>query len=146
MPADDDTTITKVEDETEAETPRAAADGRDRSLDQVILDYLAAQRGKAHLVLRSTGDHDFVYGQGASIRILAVDSHASSPQVGVKVAVLFKSTAEPRRVVLAEGETDQGGEFSVQATLPAFNGGTSAIVITASSALGGSEIKHLVHR
>lgn len=142
---DEDTSITRVEGET-AEAPAAEAESRDRTLDQVILDYLEAQRGKAHLVLRSIGDHDFVYAQSALIRIAAVDSHASSPQVGVKVAVLFKSTAEPRRLVLAEGETDAAGEFSVHTTLPAFNGGTSAIVITALSPLGGSEIKHLVHR
>jgi hypothetical protein len=144
-PADEDTTITKIEEEVAATSP-PAAEGRDRTLDQVILDYLEAQRGRAHLVLRATGDHDFAYGQAATIRIVAVDSHSSAPQAGVRVSVLFKSTAEPRRLVLSEGETDSAGEFSVQTTLPAFNGGTSAIVITAASNLGGSEIKHLVHR
>lgn len=141
--ADEDTTITRVEDESALQLP---PETRDRTLDQVILDYLEAQRGKAHLVLRAAGDHDFVYGQPAAVRVVAVDSHSNSPQPGVKVAVLFKSTAEPRRLVLAEGETDGAGEFSTETTLPPFNGGTSAVVITASSPIGGTEIKHLVHR
>ena len=98
-------------------------------------------------MLRATGDQDFVYGQdGSSARSSAVDSHSNSPQAGVQVTVLFKSTAEPRRLVLAEGETDADGDVHGRAELPPFNGGTSAVVITAHSDLGQSEIKHLVHR
>ena len=116
------------------------------SLDEVILDYLKAQRGRAHLILSSSGEQDFVYGADTEIRIVAVDSQDNAPQPGVKVNVLFKSTAEPRRLQVAEGETDANGVFVAQATLPEFNGGTSAVVVTAESVLGQSEIKHLVHR
>lgn len=123
-----------------------AADGAEPSLDEVILDYLKAQRGRAHLILSSSGERDFVYGSQTEIRIVAVDSQDSAPQAGVKVSVLFKSTAEPRRLQMAEGETDANGVFVAQATLPEFNGGTSAVVVSAESDLGQSEIKHLVHR
>lgn len=116
------------------------------SLDEVILDYLKAQQGKAHLILSSSGERDFVYGSETEIRIVAVDSQENAPQAGVKVTVLFKSTAEPRRLQLAEGETDANGVFLAQSTLPDFNGGTSAVVVTAEGDLGQSEIKHLVHR
>ncbi len=116
------------------------------SLDEVILDYLKAQRGRAHLILSSSGEQDFVYGADTEIRIVAVDSQDNAPQSGVKVNVLFKSTAEPRRFQVAEGETDTNGVFVAHATLPEFNGGTSAVVVTAESDLGQSEIKHLVHR
>ncbi len=116
------------------------------SLDEVILDYLEAQRGKAHLILSSSGERDFVYGSETEIRIVAVDSQENAPQAGVKVTVLFKSTAEPRRLQLAEGETDANGVFLARSSLPEFNGGTSAVVVTAESDLGQSEIKHLVHR
>jgi hypothetical protein len=122
------------------------ASGGEPTLDQVILDYLAAQRGRAHLVLKTVGDHDFAYGEKAEITISAVDSESRTAQQGVRIVVLFKSTSEPRRLVLAEGETDEGGMFSSRARLPEFSGGTSAVVITAESELGASEIKHLVHR
>ena len=123
-----------------------APPAQEPSLDEVILDYLKAQRGKAHLILSSSGEKDFVYGSETAIRIVAVDSQENVPQPGVRVTVLFKSTAEPRRLQLAEGETDANGVFLAQSTLPEFNGGTSAVVVTAESNLGQSEIKHLVHR
>jgi hypothetical protein len=141
---EDDTSVAKGETQ-----PPPSADTTkepDRSLDQVILDYLEAQRAKAHLVLRAAGESDFVYGETARLRVVAVDSQDNNPQEGVRVAVLFKSTAEPRRLLLAEGETDDTGVFTVETQLPPFNGGTSAVVITAHSGLGQSEIKHLVHR
>lgn len=116
------------------------------SLDEVILEYLKAQRGKAHLILSSSVKSEFVYGNTTEVRVVAVDSQDSAPQGGVQVSVLFKSTAEPRRLQLAEGETDANGVFTATTTLPEFNGGTSAVVVTAESSLGQSEIKHLVHR
>lgn len=124
---------------TEAEAP-------ERSLDQVILDYLAAQRGRAHLVLRSAAGQDFLYGENAEVQIVAVDSHSNQPQPEVRVTVLFKSTADPRRVLMAEGTTNDDGEFAANVDIPPYNGGTSAVVITGESSLGQSEIKHLVHR
>ena len=137
--ADDDTTITS--------RPSSAGPSSDEpTLDEVILSYLEAQRERAHLVLRSAGDNDFVYGRAAAFRITAVESHSNTPVAEVRVTVLFKSTSEPRRLVLAEGETDGDGVFAAEAQLPSFNGGTSAVVITAESDLGQSEIKHLVHR
>jgi len=151
---DDETDLASEDDDTctsrdglEAGSPDPVPDtGDEQTLDQVILDYLAAQRGRAHLVLHAVNAHDFVYGHEAEIAISAVDSEAQAAQVGVQITVLFKSTSEPRRLVLAEGETDEGGLFSAAAPLPDFSGGTSAVVITAESELGQSEIKHLVHR
>jgi hypothetical protein len=136
--AADDTTITHRDVESEKHD--------EPSLDQVILDYLEAQRDRAHLILRAVIEHDFAYASPAPIRVLAVDSVEHAPQPGVHVSVLFKSTAEPRRLVLADGETGENGEFSAEAEMPDFAGGTSAVVITAESDLGRSEMKHLVHK
>ncbi len=145
---DDDTNISRDGDigPLVAEEPAGEDGGDEPTLDQVILDYLAAQRGRAHLVLRAAGKHDFVYGSDAEISISAVDSQSNTPQAGVRITVLFKSTSEPRRLVLAEGETDDDGAFVATESLPEFSGGTSAVVITAESDFGQSEIKHLVHR
>ncbi|MCD4750983.1 MAG: hypothetical protein K8R59_16540 [Thermoanaerobaculales bacterium] len=135
------------QDGAEAATILGTAEGAaGPSLDEVILEYLKAQRGKAHLILNSGGDQDFVYGATTEVRVVAVDSQDRAPQPGVQVSVLFKSTAEPRRLQLAGGETDANGVFAAPAALPEFNGGTSAVVVTAESDLGQSEIKHLVHR
>jgi hypothetical protein len=144
---DDDTNISRDRPRTDGAAEDAEPDAAEEpTLDQVILDYLAAQRGRAHLVLRAINSHDFVYGESAEISISAVDSDSQTAQVGVQITVLFKSTSEPRRLVLAEGTTDDDGRFTASAPLPEFSGGTSAVVITAESELGQSEIKHLVHR
>jgi hypothetical protein len=150
LPVDenDDTSVSR-DHHGPAETsdpPRGEPAAGEPTLDRVILDYLAAQRGRAHLVLRALNSHDFVYGEQAEISISAVDSESHTAQSGVRITVLFKSTSEPRRLVLAEGSTDGDGVFTASAPLPAFSGGTSAVVITAESDLGQSEIKHLVHR
>jgi len=139
---EDDTSVVIAAQSAPAETQRE----NEPSLDQVIINYLESQKGKAHLILRATGDTDFVFGETARLRVVAVDSHNNDRQAGVQVAVLFKSTAEPRRLLLAEGETDPEGVFAVEAQMPPFNGGTSAVVITGHSQLGQSEIKRLVHR
>lgn len=148
--ADDDTTITHRDPKParvpETETEPEPDTSEEPSLDQVILDYLESQRDQAHLLLRASIDHDFAYAGVAPISILAVDSIGQMPQAGVKVSVLFKSTAEPRRLLLAEGETGKDGTFSAEAHVPAFANGTSAVVITAESDLGRSEMKHLVHK
>ncbi len=121
-------------------------DGKDRSLDQVILDYLEAQRGQAHLVLRRGAEQDFVYGETGQVRVCAFESSANAPLEGVRITVLFKSTAEPRRMLLAEGATDSSGNYAIDTRLPDFNGGTSAVVITGQSDIGVAEIKHLVRK
>jgi hypothetical protein len=137
----DDTTTTRGR-----QPVRRATGQSEPSLDQVILDYLEAQRQRAHLILRAAEEHHFVYGNPATITVVAEDSTNHAPLEGVTVSAIFKSTTEPRRLVLAEGPTDARGRFTADATMPPFSGGTSAVVITAESALGRSEMKHLVHR
>ena len=137
---EDDTTINSKE----ARRPAAAID--ESSLDQVILDYLEAQRERAHLILRAGAEHQFYYDRPATVTVTSEDSIAHKAVPGVNVSVLFKSTAEPRRLVLAEGQTDAAGRFAAELILPTFAGGTSAVVITAESDLGQSEMKYIVHR
>ena len=135
------------EDDTTIARPRLdAAPASDISLDQVIVDYLQAQRGRAHLVLQASREHDFSYGARARVAIVALESQTNAPMQGVEVSVSFKSTTEPHRLVLAEGVTGADGRFSGEIVLPAYNGGTSAVIVSAQSRLGSSEIKHLVHR
>ena len=136
----DDTTATS------GEIQKSATPTDEPSLDQVILDYLEAQRGRAHLTLRAGGEHEFSYEAETQVSVIAEDSLAHNAQAGVRVVVLFKSTAEPRRLVLAEGVTDPAGRFDIEINIPPFAGGTSAIVITAESELGQSEMKHIVHK
>jgi len=127
-------------------SPLVPSQGEDRTLDQVILEYLEAQKEQAHLVLRSAENEDFIYGAEVTVRVVALNSRSDEPEGGVRISVVFKSTAEPRRLLLAEGVTDDEGAFEAVAQLPDFNGGTSAVVVAAEGRLGQAEMKHLVHR
>jgi hypothetical protein len=138
--AEDDTAV------SESRPSAMQAAFSSKTLDEVILDYLEAQKAQAHLLLRAEGDEDFVYGQPAKVGVLALRSSDNEPVAEARITVLFKSTAEPRRLVLAEGLTGPDGRFVKTVVLPPFNGGTSAVVVTAEAPLGQSEIKHLVHR
>jgi len=143
---DADDTAVSGEDAPSAPPAEVGEASVEKSLDEVILEYLEAQKAQAHLVLRARGEEDFVYGKNARIGVVALNSNDNEPIPEVRIMVLFKSTAEPRRLVLAEGLTGPDGQFSEAITLPKFNGGTSAVVVTAEADLGQSEIKHLVHR
>ena len=138
---DDETVVSR---KTAAAVVEKPADGR--SLDQVILDYLEAQKNQDHLVLKATPSSEFIYGSEISVEIRAARSRSEEPVAGAQIQIIFKSTGEPHRLVLAEGRTGDDGRFRAAMTLPAFNGGTSALVITADSEIGPAEIKHLVHR
>jgi hypothetical protein len=141
-----DEEVSSEDDTTLARPAKAAPEASELSLDQVIVDYLQAQRGRAHLVLRPGREHDFAYGAEVAVDIVALDSQTNSPVAGASISVIFKSTAEPNRVLLAQGATGVDGHYRGQVVLPAYNGGTSAVVVAAQSELGTSEIKHLVHR
>jgi hypothetical protein len=135
-------------DETAISRPAAVQteSGSERSLDQVILDYLEAQKNQDHLVLKAAAVQEFVYGTEVPVEVRTARSKSDEPVAGAQIQVVFKSTGEPHRLVLAEGTTDERGRFQAMVQLPPFNGGTSAVVITAESTAGRSEIKHLVHR
>ncbi len=140
--------VASESDDTAVSTarPLVGTEGEDRTLDQVILEYLEAQKEQAHLVLRAAEGEDFVYGAEVSLHVVALNSRSDQPEAGVRISVVFKSTAEPRRLLLAEGVTDDEGAFEASAQLPEFNGGTSAVVVAAEGRLGQAEMKHLVHR
>ena len=141
-----DEEVSSEDDTTMVKPSPAAPAASELSLDQVIVDYLQAQRGRAHLMLRPVREHDFVYGCTVPVEMVAIDSQTSSPVADAEIVVLFKSTAEPHRQLLAQGATGPDGVFRGEVVLPEYNGGTSAIVVSAQSELGTSEIKHLVHR
>ena len=135
----------------ELEPPPAAApaaaevapgDG-DRTLDQVILDYLTLEAGQEQLVLASQGDADFKLGGRAALRLRATSSKSGHPVAGAQVTVKMISTIwHPR--TLAAGETDQDGNLALEVEIPSLEDGVAALIITAASRIGNAELKHLL--
>jgi hypothetical protein len=115
----------------------------ERTLDQVILEYLTSEADQEQLVLMLEGERDLALGQRAELVLRTSSSRTGSPVGGAQVAVRLISTiAEP--TVLAKGRTDEAGTARLTLDIPQIGRGTSALIISAASAIGRAELKHLL--
>lgn len=121
--------------------PRPAAP--ERTLDQVILEYLTSEADQEQLVLLLEGERDLALGQRATLVLRASSSKTGQPVADTQISVRMISTvAEPR--ILASGRTDGQGVLSLGFEIPQVGRGTSALIINAVSAIGRAELKHLL--
>lgn len=115
----------------------------ERTLDQVILEYLTSEADQEQLVLMLEEERDLALGSRATLVLRASSSKSGQPMVGAQVSVRMISTVlEPR--VLATGRTDDRGLLTLGFDIPQVNRGTSALIINAVSAIGRAELKHLL--
>ena len=117
----------------------------DKTLDQVIIDYLASEAESEHLELSLLGNADFIAGAPVELRVATKKSLSQSPIAAVPVEVKVISTVEAPRVIF-KGKTAADGTAVIRCVVPAFKEGTAAVIISAQSALGNDEIKQLVKR
>lgn len=131
--------------ETVARTVPPAHSGPavERTLDQVILEYLTSEADQEQLVLMLEGERELALGQRADLVLRTSSSRDGNPVGGAQVAVRLISTiAEPK--VLATGRTDEAGTARLTLDIPQIGRGTSALIISAASAIGRAELKHLL--
>ena len=120
--------------------PRPA---RERTLDQVILEYLTNEADQEQLVLMIEDERNLSFGEMATLVLRASSSKSGAPVVGTQVSVRMISTvAEPR--VLASGRADDQGLASLSFEIPQLGRGTAALIISAVSSIGRAELKHLL--
>ena len=121
--------------------PRSAT--RERTLDQVILEYLTNEADQEQLVLMIEEERNLGFGQQASLVLRASSSKSGAPVLGTQVSVRMISTVnEPR--ILASGRADDQGQVSLAFEIPQVGRGTAALIITAVSSIGRAELKHLL--
>lgn len=120
-------------------------DSGSRSLDQVILDYLASEAESEHLELSLVNTVDFIAGMPFELRVTACRSLSQKPISDAMIEVKMISTVEPPRV-LFRGATDENGTTVIRATIPPLAEGTAAVIVSAQSELGNDELKQLVKR
>lgn len=125
-----------------AEEAAAVAD-TDRTLDQVILEYLTSEADQDQLVLLVDGEEEVKLGAGAELSVRTSSSKSGRPVAGARVQVRMISTVSDPRI-LASGETDDEGGLELTFDVPKLDRGTAALIISAASALGDAEIKHLL--
>jgi len=127
----------------EGEAP--AAVGEEKTLDQVIIDYLASEAESEHLELSLLNQADFTAGTPVEVRVAARKSLSQSPIAAAAIEVKVISTVEPPRVIF-RGKTAADGTAVVRCTVPTFHEGTAAVIISAQSEIGNDEVKQLVKR
>ena len=113
------------------------------SLDQVILDYLNSEAEQEQLVLVMDVEEELQLGSQAELTLSARSSISSSPIAGVEVAARLISTVDGP-ATLGVGTTDAAGQLRLTINVPALRQGTAALIISATSELGGAEIKQLL--
>lgn len=115
----------------------------ERTLDQVILEYLTNEADQEQLVLLLDEDAKLGLGQRAELVLRTSSSKSGNPVSGAQISIRMISTvAEPR--VLAAGRTDDRGLLPLAFDIPQVGRGTSALIITAASSIGRAELKHLL--
>lgn len=123
--------------------PPPSAATRERTLDQVILEYLTNEADQEQLVLLLEEESDLALGRQARLVLRTRSSKSGMPVVGAQVSVRMISTvSEPR--MLATGRTDDMGLSSLSFDIPAIGRGTAALIITAVGNIGRAELKHLL--
>jgi hypothetical protein len=122
----------------------AAADD-EKTLDQVIIDYLVSEAESEHLELALLNQVEFFAGSAIELRVAARKSLSQTPIPAAAIEVKVISTIEPPRVIF-RGKTAADGSAVVRCTIPSFREGTAAVIISAQSPIGNDEVKQLVKR
>ncbi|MFL6248334.1 MAG: hypothetical protein ACJ74H_20080 [Thermoanaerobaculia bacterium] len=117
----------------------------EKTLDQVIIDYLASEAESEHLELALLDQIDFFAGSPIEMRVAARKSLSQAPIPAAAIEVKVISTVEPPRVIF-RGKTAADGTTVIRCNIPAFRDGTAAVIISAQSPIGSDEVKQLVKR
>lgn len=114
-----------------------------RTLDQVILEYLTSEAEQEQLLLMMDDDVEIRAGSKVELTLRARSSKSGEPIEGADVNVKMISTFGGPRI-LGAGQTDEEGMVSIPVEIPTVDRGTAAMIITAESAIGQQELKHLL--
>jgi hypothetical protein len=117
----------------------------EKTLDQVIIDYLASEAESEHLELSLLSQTDFFAGTPLELRVAARKSLSQAPIAAAAIEVKVISTIEPPRVIF-RGKTAGDGTTVIRCNIPSFREGTAAVIISAHSPIGNDEVKQLVKR
>lgn len=129
-------------------SPRRSSDSArvsgDRTLDQVILDYLASEGSPEQIDLTFSPAPEFVSGGRVNVRLRAELALSRRPVAGASVQIRVLSTAKP--IPVFAGVTGADGGCDVAFVMPSIPPGTAAAVVRLTSSAGSTEIQYPVRR
>jgi len=130
-----------------AEPPRktpASASGP-KTLDQVIVEYLASEAASERLELSIMAGGEFVSGASVPLTVIASTSITRKALAGAQVTIRVVSTGGPPQI-LFRGVTGNDGMVKTSCTLPDVGAGNAALIIVGFSPIGSSETKYLIRK
>jgi hypothetical protein len=124
-----------------SDAPRSAGD---RTLDQVILDYLAAEGSPEQIDLTFSPTPEFVAGRRIDVRLRAELALSRRPVAGASVQIRVLSAARP--VPVFQGRTGPDGACAIAFLMPQIPAGAAAAVVRLTSPSGSTEVQYPVRR
>ncbi len=121
------------------------AAGGPKTLDQVIVDYLASEAASERLELSIMAGAEFVSGGTVPLTVIATTSLSRKPVPNAQVTVRVVSTSGPPQI-LYRGLTGSDGIVKTSCALPEIGGGNAALIIVGFSPIGSSEAKYLIRK
>lgn len=114
----------------------------DRTLDQVILEYLASEGSPEQIDLTFSPAPEFAAGRRVDVRIRAELALSRRPVAGATVQIRLVSSEKP--IPVFQGRTGPDGGCVVAFVMPPVPAGVAAAVVRLTSAVGSTEIQYPV--
>jgi hypothetical protein len=114
-----------------------------RSLDEVVLEFLAREVGLEQIRLEMSEQLTFVEGSEPALNLRVIAEASDRPVSGAKVTVKLISTREKPKEIFS-GTTGQDGKVEAKFQIPKVPGANTAILFQAEAAGNNAEIKQLV--
>jgi len=114
-----------------------------RSLDEVVLEYLGTEVGLEQIRLEMAEQLTLIEGTKPEMLLRVIAEASERPVAGAKVTVKLISTKEKPKEIFA-GTTGQDGRVQAGFEIPELPGANAAILFQAEAAGNNAEIKQLV--
>jgi hypothetical protein len=117
----------------------------DRSLDQMVLEYLVSDEVPEDVDLTLSPTPDFVAGRSVQTKLKATSGSPARPLAGASVSVRILSTSA-RASTAFQGKTASDGSCFLSFMVPAFPNGSAAAVIRVTGGRASSEVQYSIKK
>ena len=116
-----------------------------RSLDEVVLDFLSREVGVEQIRLESDSHEALVEGKEATLRLRVVADASDRPVLGARVTVKLISTQERPKELFA-GKTGPDGRVEATVAIPVLASASAAVLCQAEATGNNAELKRLIRK